>query len=171
MTHRALPLLLLLTACASTLEFDVGQDVPEQTVQGSALPGILATLFPLPLSIDIASQVAAKKTGPIHAILLTDLHLDITDTQKPAGDTDDWSFVKHVDLYVQSTKKDSSLPKVKVATVDQPGAVQRMSFAPLGVNLLDYVNEGAQLTSEVSGTQPADDTSFVGHATFRVQPL
>jgi hypothetical protein len=165
-------LMMTAVACASALDFDVSQAVPEQIVSGSPLPAVLSGLFAFPLQVDIQSQIAAHKTGPISEITLSGLVLDITATKQPAGDTDDWSFLTHADLFVASTKDGTTLAKVKVATVDAPGKVQQLIFVPVaGVNLLPYVNEGAQLTAETTGSLPPDDTSFAGTATFRIRPL
>jgi hypothetical protein len=121
-------LMMTAVACASALDFDVSQAVPEQIVSGSPLPAVLSGLFAFPLQVDIQSQIAAHKTGPISEITLSGLVLDITATKQPAGDTDDWSFLTHADLFVASTKDGTTLAKVKVATVDAPGKVQQLIF-------------------------------------------
>jgi hypothetical protein len=162
---------LFASACSSVLDFDVDQDVPEQFVQGTALPGPLATLFPIPIRIDIASKIQAMDTGPIDSVKLGSMHLDITATDQPSGDTDDWSFITGVDLYVQSTKDGSTLPRVKVATATGPVAAARLDFVPEDVNLLPYINEGCEMTAEAEGSAPADDVSYDGLATFHVSPL
>lgn len=169
--HRVAPALALLAACGG-LGFDVDQDVPEQTIEGSPLPGPLAQLFPLPLEVDLSAKIKAQETGPIDRVTLRSLHLDVTATARPAGDADDWGFVQHVDLYVESRQEGSTLPRLKVATVDAPGQVARLEFVPVeGVNLLPYVDQGARLIAEASGTVPPDAMSFDGRATFHVEPL
>ena len=162
---------LFTAACGSVLDFDVDQDVPEQKVQGSSLPGPLAVLFPIPIHIDIQSKIKAQETGPIDSVKLSSMHLDITMTEQPSGDSDDWAFIDHVDLFVESTKSGSELPRVKVGTATAPGAVARMEFVPEDVNLLPYINEGCELTAEASGTAPSDNVSYDGKATFHVEPL
>jgi hypothetical protein len=165
-------LLLLSAACGSVLDFDVDQDVPEQNIPGSTLPGPLAALFPLPIQVDIASKIQAMDTGPIDRVELGAMHLDITTTKEPSGDSDDWAFLDRVDLYVASTKSGSTLSRTKVATAVAPGAVRRLDFTPVAdVNLLPYINEGCELTAEASGHAPADDVSYDGSATFHVIPL
>src|SRR3954468_19784732 len=78
-------------------DFDVSQDIPEQTVAGSNLPGPLAALFPVPINLDLSSKIKARNTGPIDGVSLRSLALTITTTSQPPGDTDDWAFVTHID--------------------------------------------------------------------------
>ena len=159
------------SACGDVLDFDVDQDVPEQIIEGSPLPGPLAQLFPIPIRIDIASKIQAQETGPIDSVKLSSMHLDITATELGSDDTDDWAFIDQVDLYVESTKTGSSLPRVRVGSAASPGPVQSMAFTPENVNLLPYINEGCQLTAEASGDAPPDRVSYAGKATFHVVPL
>lgn len=160
-----------LTGC-SVLDFDIGQNIPEQMVQGSQIPGPLAALFPIPISLDLQSQIKAQNTGPIDSVSLSSLELTITMTDEPSGDTDDWSFVTSVDVFVESTKSGSTLPKAKIASVSMPGAVKTMTFTvDSSVNLKPYVDEGSQVDSSGSGTAPSDDVSYNGHAVFTVHPF
>jgi len=166
-------------ACVATFvvgcgiaDFDVSQDIPEQHVPGSSIPGPLAALFPLPIDLDISSKITARNTGPIDSVTLSSLAMTITATDKPSGDTDDWSFVNHVDVFVQSTKSGTTLPRVKIAMVSNPGAVQTMEFeVDGGVNLKPYVEEGSQIDTAASATAPTDDVSYAGHSVFTVHPL
>ena len=168
---RILLFAFLLGGCGIA-DFDVDQPVPEQTIAGSSLPGPLAALFPLPLSLDISQQIKAHDTGPIDSVVMSSLELTITDTARPSGDTDDWSFVDSVDVFVESTKTGTTLPKVKIATVSHPGAVQTMSFTiDQSVNLKPYIDEGTKVDTMGSGTAPPDDVSYDGKSVFRVHPL
>jgi hypothetical protein len=161
-----------LVAACGIADFDVGQDIPEQHVPGSSIPGPLAALFPVPINLDISSQIKARNTGPINSVTLSSLALTITSTDKPSGDTDDWSFVTHIDVYLESTKAGSSLPRVKIATADRPGAVQTMAFdVDESVNLKSYIDEGSKVDSTGSGTAPSDDVSYDGSSVFTVHPL
>jgi hypothetical protein len=147
-------------------DFDVEQPVPAQTIQGSGIPAPLAAIFPLPLSLDISSQIKARDTGPIDGVTLSSLTLHITSS---AGD---WSFVSSIDVFVESTKSGTTLPKVKIASVSSPGAVQTLSFnVEHGVNLKPYIDEGSQVDSNGAGTQPTHDVSFDGKGVFTVHPL
>ncbi|TMQ07376.1 MAG: hypothetical protein E6J90_43515 [Deltaproteobacteria bacterium] len=112
---------LALAGCGIT-DFDVEQPVQEQTIQGSGIPAPLAAIFPLPLSLDLDAKIKAKDTGPIDSVSLSSLSLHITSSAS------DWSFVTSVDVSVSSTRSGTSLPKVKIASVSSPGAVQTMNF-------------------------------------------
>lgn len=162
--------LLLCTGCGIA-DFDISQPVPEQEVQGSPLPGPLATLFPIPLNLDLSSKIKAQDTGPIDSVTLSSLELAITPTDEPAGDSDDWSFVTSIDVFVSSSKSGTTLPKVKIAHVTSPGAVQTFSFELESVNLKPYVDEGSVVDAESSGNAPADAVSYDGQGVFTVHPL
>ena len=169
---RCLLVLVGLAAGCGVADFDITQPIPEQQVAGSPIPGPLAMLFPLPLSFDISAKIKAMTTGPIGSVTLTSLELDLTATAQPSGDTDDWSFVDEVDVFVSSSKSGTTLPKVKIAHVTSPGAVKKMTFVvETGVNLDPYVNEGSVVDSTSAGRVPPDDVSYNGNAVFTVHPL
>jgi len=158
-------LIATIAGCGIT-DFDVEQPVPAQTIQGSGIPAPLAAIFPLPLTLDLESKIKARDTGPIDSVTLSSLTLHITSS---GGD---WSFVTSVDVFVQSTKSGTVLPKVKIASVSSPGAVQTLSFnVEHGVNLKPYIDEGSQADSNGSGTQPTRDVTFDGLGVFTVHPL
>ena len=147
-------------------DFDVEQSIPAQTIPGSGIPAPLAGVFPLPLSIDLDSKIKAKETGPIDGVTLSSLTLQITSSGS------DWSFVDSVDVFIASTKSGSTLPKVKIASVSAPGAVQTLKFnVERSVNLKPYVDEGSQVDSSGTGRQPSSDVWFDGKAVFTVHPL
>src|SRR3954468_21771716 len=128
----------------SVTDFDIDQPLPEQRVQGSPIPGPLQILFPLPLDLDLSAKIKEHETGPIDSVTLSSLELTITATDRPAGDTDDWSFVESIHVFVKSGQSGSSLPRVEIANVASPGAVTTLSFHCNGdVNLDPYVNEGS----------------------------
>ena len=161
----------LLAGCGVT-DFDISQPVPEQRIAGSPLPGPLAGLFPIPISLDIAAKIKAMDTGPIDRVSLASLELAITTTDEPASDHDDWSFISEITVYVSSTASGSTLPKVQVAHVSNPGATQTIAFDVDGsVNLKPYIDEGSRVDGESSGTAPPDDVSYDGTGVFTVHPL
>jgi hypothetical protein len=168
---------LSLVACAllagcGLADFDIDQPVPEQMVMGSGIPTPLAALFPIPISLDLSSQIKKQTTGPIGTITLSKLTLSITATDMPSGDTDDWSFVTDITVSVSSSKSGSSLPKVKIASIANPGAVQSFDFdVEGGVDIKPYVDEGSVVESEGHGMAPADDVSYAGQGVFTVHPL
>jgi hypothetical protein len=164
---RSLGMALAMTiAGCGVADFDVEQPVQAQTIQGSGIPAPLAAIFPLPLDLDLESKIKAKDTGPIDSVTLSSLTLHITSS---GGD---WSFVTSVDVSVSSTKAGTTLPKVKIASVSSPGAVQTLSFTvEHGVNLKPYIDEGSQIDSTGSGTQPTQSVTFDGKGVFTVHPL
>jgi hypothetical protein len=163
--------LLLVTGCGIA-DFDVTQDVPEQRVPGSPLPAILGQFFDVPVEIQIQEQIAARETGPVDSVRLTSLVLDITATAEGSDDMDDFAFVERVDIFVESSRSGSSLPRVLVASVIDPGLTRRLDFEPVpDLNLLPYVNEGARMTADGQGSAPEDDVTYAGRSVFRVNPL
>jgi len=164
-----------LTGCASVGGFEIGQALPERTVAGNPVGGLLGGFVdvPIPLEVDVAAQTAARDTGPATAMRLTDLRLQITATEEPAGDTDDFAFIESAEVFVQGAQADSSLPRVRVATASQPaeGARELVFETDSTVDLLPYANEGAELTAEAMGTAPPDDVSFDGSITLAVEVL
>ncbi len=168
--HRLFILVIALTGCGIA-DFDVDQAVPEQMVQGSNIPSPLGALFPLPLSLDLSQKIKAQNTGPIGTITLSSLALQITKTDEPTGDTDDWSFVNEVDVFVKSTKSGTTLPRIKIASVVSPGAVRTLSFKVESANIKPYIDEGSQVETSGTGMVPADDVSYDGTSTFTVHPL
>lgn len=160
--------LLLVTGCGIA-DFDVDEPVPEQQVQGSGIPAPLAALFPIPVSLDLKAAIDKQTTSPVGTIELSKLTLDITKTDEPSGDTDDWSFVTSIQVFVES----QNLPKVAIAHIDSsPGAVRSFDFQITpGVDLKPYVDAGGTVTSEGKGTVPTDDVSYAGTSTFTVHPL
>lgn len=169
--------LSLLTSCVllagcGVADFDIDQEVMEQRITGSPLPGPLAMLFPIPLSLDISAKIKEMETGPIDSVTLSSLELTITATAMPSGDTDDWSFVEAIHVFVKSSKSGSTLPRVEIANVMNPGAVTTMTFTvDSDVDINPYVNEGSVIEAESSGTVPEDDVTYDGAAVFTVHPI
>ncbi len=126
------------------------------------MPNPLAGFFQFPIDLTIKDDIKAMSTGTASSVKLTaiDLHVD------GAGD---FSFVDSIDVYVQSSKSGTTLPMVKVASVTSPGAVTTMSFTIVpGVELIDYVNEGVELTTQAHGHEPPADVVFEGTSSFVV---
>src|SRR4051794_5085661 len=123
------------TGCG--LSFDVTQQIQQQTIQGSPLGGLLSGFFNVPVNITIQSDIAAHSTGPINSITLASLVFHM----KTAGAT--WSFIQTIDIYIQSTKNGTTLPRVKVASASMPGMATDLTLVPVpDVNLVGYINEG-----------------------------
>ena len=167
---RAIPFALcLLAAGCGIISFDIGQDIPEQKVMGSALGGALGQLLPAPLkvTIDIKSQTEAMGTGPASKALLKDLTLTATPHDTPSGN---FNFLDEVHLYIEPASG-SALPKVEIATLKPvPKGQTTVTFAVVpNVNLLPYINEGSQITSSAKGAPPTKDFTFDGHLTVTVK--
>jgi hypothetical protein len=165
---RSLCILALAASGCGVLDFNIEQAVPEQMIQGSNIPGPIATLFPLPLSLDLSSKIKAQETGPIKSVTLASLELNI---KVPTDGSVDWSFVDQVDVFVESTRSGSSLPKTKIASVTSPTG-QVLKFVVDGsVNLKPYVDEGAKVDSSGTGRAPTKDLTYDGLGVFTVHPL
>jgi hypothetical protein len=146
--------------------------VIEQRVQGSPLPGPLASLFPLPLDIDISQQIKEMETGPIDSVTLSKLTLTITGTAMPSGDADDWRFVDSIRVFVKSSQSGSQLPRVEIASVSAPATGTALEFdVKSNVDLNPYINEGSVVEGESSGRLPEDDVTYDGEGVFTVHPL
>ena len=163
--------IVLCAGCSDLVDFDVSQTVPEQRAQGSPLPGPIGQLFPLPLDLDLSSEIQKRDSGPIDSITISSLSLSLPDTARPAGDTDDWAFVESIDVFVKSCKQGSTLPRAEIASVSMPGAVTKLEFEVTDVNVKPYVDEGSVVESEGRGTLPPDDVTYTGTAVFTVHPL
>jgi hypothetical protein len=166
--------LVVLAAACGVADFDVDQDIPEQRIDGSPLGGVLGAFFELPLALDIQAEIQAMETGPIDSVTLSSLTLDIVEDAAQSCPADaDWAFLDSVDLYVESTQSGTQLPRVRLASATGPGAVARLTFQPVEpkVNLVDYINEGAQLTADAEGSAPPTNVCYTGKAVFRVSPL
>ena len=163
---------LLLPACAGVGDFDVERTNAEQRVQGSPIAGLLGDLFavPIPMDVDVASETAARDAGPAQAARLRALVLHTTNTEESAGDTDDFGFLDSVDVYIESTRQGSRLPRTLVAQASDIAASPRLEFHVVrSVDVLPYAEEGSRLISEVKGRLPPDDVSFAGRFTLRVE--
>jgi hypothetical protein len=172
MANMRLPIAIILCAgCSDIIDFDITQSVPEQRVQGSPLPGPLAALFPLPLDLDLSSKIRERDSGPIDSITISSMSLVITDAGRPGGDSDDWSFVEAVHVFVKSSKQGSTLPRIEIASVAAPGAVTTLEFDVVDANIKPYVDEGSIVESEGRGMLPPDDVTYDGTVTFTVHPL
>jgi len=154
-----------LAACGIT-DFDLTQPVPSQSVPGSPLPGPLASVFPIPLDLDISQQIKSMDTGPISSVTLKSLTLMTTSSGS------DWSFVTEIDVYVSSTKSGSTLPRIEIAHVTSPGPTTQLSFdVDASVDLDPYINEGSEVDGQGSGQAPPMDVTYDGDGIFTVHPV
>lgn len=157
---KSLALALLFTGCGA-LSFDVEQPLPEQRIERSAIGGLLPALLPNPakMTIDLKAEQEKRGTGPATKIFLKKLQFDITPAGMPSGNFD---FLQEVHLFAE--KSSAGLPKVEIATLNPvPRGATHVDFTIVpNVNLLPYVNAGAELSATATGTQPNQDTTFAG---------
>jgi hypothetical protein len=155
-----LVLCLALSGCGA-ISFDVEQKIPEQRVMGSALGGLLPSFLPSPIRLDVDLKAEQEKhgTGPATKLFLKRLEFDITPPATPSGNFD---FLDEAHVFVEASA--AGLPKVEIATLKPApgGAVSVVFTAVPAVNLLPYVNAGAELSATASGTQPNRDVTFDG---------
>lgn len=140
------------------IAFDVSQDIPQQTVPGSPLGALLpASLFAIPMNVDIQSATAAQGTGPAHSATLKSIALTIT---SPGGGT--WDFVSSISISISSSGN-GNLPTVEIAKLQPVPGTATITIPPTSnVDLLPYINAGANITATASGHMPSSDTTFVG---------
>jgi hypothetical protein len=146
------------------LSFDVSQDIPPQTVTGSPIGALVpATLFALPLNIDLESETAAHGTGPARSANLSSLTLSIS---TPSGETFD--FLTSISISI-APANGGTLPEVVIAKLQPVPATSSISIVPVpGVDLLPYIKAGASIRAAVSGHLPSSDRTVVGKVVVTV---
>jgi hypothetical protein len=164
--------LALTTAGCGVIQFGMGYDIGEQLVEGSPTGGALGDLGAIPIDINLTTETSARGTGPAQHIYLTSFTLSVTATAEPAGDADDLGFIDHIEVFAEGSQANSTLPRVRIAHLDQvPDGQRTISLESDGVDLLPYLREGARLEAMASGTQPPDDVTYAGHLDFTVVVL
>ncbi len=160
MSKHILLFAIALSGCGA-IQFDIEQKLPEQRVAGGMLGGLLPALLPNParLNFDLKAEQEKRGTGPATKIFLKKLQFNITPAGMPSGNFD---FLDEVVLSVESSA--AGLPKVQIGSVKPvPRGVTRLDFAIVpSVDLLPYVNAGAELSATAKGAQPAMDVTFDG---------
>jgi hypothetical protein len=142
---------------------------------GNIVSGLLGSVIPspFPLTINLEKETKALGTGPVKSAGLKSLLFQITATAMPAGDTDDFSFVQSIDIFIESTKQGTQLTRQRVADMPAPpGPATTLDLHTYpDVNLLPYINEGSRITSTATGTVPPDDVTFNGLLVVHVNTL
>jgi hypothetical protein len=173
MTKPCLRALLLSVFSAvigcGAISFDVTQNVPEQTVQGSPLAGVLPSVLqaPFKINIDAKSETEKRNTGPASSAALKQVQLTATPHASPSGNFD---FVDEIHIFVEATNG-GTLPKVEIATlkpVPKGQTTLNLVVVP-GVDLLPYINAGAQISATASGHQPAQTVTYDGSVTVTIR--
>jgi hypothetical protein len=157
MTRARAHLLLGLLALAGCglVKFDVGEDIPAQTIPGSPLGSLLpASLFSLPLHIDVDSSAKAHGAGVATSAYLKSLGFTVT---MPAGDT--FAFLDSISIKISAT----GLPEKEIATLSPvPSATTIQLHPTANVDLLPYLKAGPTITASAGGHVPAHDVTFDG---------
>jgi len=145
------------------ISFDVSQGVPEQQVPGSPLGGLLPSFLPqpFPITIDVQQETAKRSTGPARSANLKSVSFAITPHDAPSGNFD---FVDEIHIFVAPSSSSSSLPMVEIATlapVPKGQTTIHLSIVPK-VDLLPYINVGADISASASGHAPAQTVTYDG---------
>jgi len=161
------------SGCKKLTEFDVGKKIPEQRVEGNPVAGLLDGFFEIPMNVDLETETDKRGTGPAKAVRLSSLKLSITETAESGGERDDFDFLDAADVFVESRKEGSELPREKVAEIrDVPQGARELDFTTFeDVNLKPSVEQGARLTAQGEGSAPSDDVTFDGKAVLTVEVL
>jgi hypothetical protein len=163
---RAAIVLALLGSGCGALSFDVEQAVPEQTIQGNPLGGLLPSFVPTPfrLNVDIEQETKKRSTGPATSAGLKALRFSATPAAMPSGNFD---FVDEIHVFIAAP----SLPKVEIArlTPVPKGQTTLELVTSPEVNLLPYVNAGAEMSATATGRQPTQTFTFDGKVTITIR--
>ncbi len=165
-----LPLLLSLCSACGAISFDVSQALPEEEIPGSLLGGLLPSFVPvpIPLTINLQEETQKQGTGPATSAYLKSLTLSATPPSMPSGNFD---FLDQVQISIGPSGQGSSLPTVQIANIPSvPMGQTTLQFNVVpGVDLLPYINAGAQLTGTATGTQPRMDFSYDGQVVVTIK--
>src|SRR5438132_3665295 len=161
-------LLLLLVAGCGLIPFDVDQDIPEQRIAGNPLGGILPSFLsaPVPLMIDLKAETQKRDTVPAKSANLKALRFAATPHASPSGNFD---FLDEIHIYIDSQNQ-ASLGKKEIARLSPvPKGQTTIELQVIdGVDLLPYINAGAEISAAASGRQPTMDFTYDGHVTITV---
>jgi hypothetical protein len=168
--------LLLLFAVAvvavggcGAIGFDVSQSVPEQTVQGSPLGGLLPSFLPqpFPVTINVQQETQKRSTGPASSANLKQVEFQVTPHASPSGNFD---FVDEIHIFVAPSSSGSALPMVEIANskpVPKGQTTIDLAIVP-GIDLLPYINAGASISATASGHQPTQTVTYDGSVVVTV---
>ena len=143
------------------------QAIPRQTIPGDFAAHDLAERNGASgnspaLPFDTAFSAASMDSSIATFIALSDVQLVIDQTADAATPAC-WDFVRTVTLSVESTLPQSSLPRVAVATAQNPGCITTLSLTTdPSVDLKPYVAEGLRVSIQASGIPPAQTVTFDG---------
>jgi hypothetical protein len=160
---------LTVLACSEIGAFAVERDIPERRITAGRAESVLAaggTDFVTDLSGDIGD-------APVSGVRLGELTLSVTSTAEPAGDHDDFGFLREVRVFIEPVGADDALPRREIATLtDIPQGATTLSFDLEDVDLLPYLESGpVRFVITGSGAPPPDDITFDGHIAISAEVL
>jgi hypothetical protein len=152
--------------------FTFTEDSQEVTVQGAGtLGGVLPdeALSVFKLNINLEQELEERDAKGAKAVYLTDLKMQITDTEQPEGDSDNFDFLDAITINVTADGQQAR----QLATLDPvPDGQSTISLnVDDDIDLKPYIEAGMNLQTDASGSRPADDTSLKVIATIRVRVL
>ena len=161
--------MILLGSCGA-IRFDITQSLPEEKIPGSVLGGVLPSFIPVPIPFNIDIQAETKKqgTGPATGANLKALTLLATPHAMPSGNFD---FLQEVRISIGPRDQGSSLPVKEIANIPSvPQGQTKLEFHVIpDIDLLPYIQAGAQLTASASGTQPRMDFTYDGQVVITIK--
>lgn len=119
---------------------------------------------PFKLNIDIKQETAKRSTGVATSAGLKALRFSATPAAMPSGNFD---FVDDIHIFVAAP----GLDKVEVGhlmPVPKGQTVIDLITLP-DINLLPYVNAGAEMSAQASGRQPTKTFTFDGKVTITIR--
>ena len=177
MTRRlsVFPAIFALLLACGVLDFDVTQNIPETTVRGDPVAAAAGTVIapdsalnPFSFNLNLDQETKSRGTSLASSVKLKAMYLELTATS--AEPNFDW--VQSLDVFVESTKAGTTLPKVKLASLPTASrGVRKLVLTVESVNLLQYVKEGTKVSATARASAPAHDVVFAGAVTFRIGVL
>jgi hypothetical protein len=153
-----------LFACG-IVSFDVTTNVPDQTVTGNPVGGLLPAFLPNPfsLNVDIKAETQKRNTGPATSANIKAIQFQSTPHASPSGTFD---FVDAIHIFVEAPMLD----RKEVASLDPvPKGRAAIDLAIISnVDILPYVSAGATLSATATGRQPGKTFTFDGAVTITV---
>ena len=129
------------------------------------------TLMPMSVSVDLMGESRARNV-PIARVLVKSFVLNITATAMPAGDVDDFEFVRRATLTLECTAGSCAGQTQQLGTaVGSAGATSLIFAITPGVNVKPYIENGARITLTADAIPPPDNTSFSGRIVLRAEPF
>ena len=152
-----------LSGCGA-ISFDVSQAVPEQSVPGSPLGGILPSFLPqpFPITIDVKQETAKRSTGQATSANLKSVTFQVTPHDAPSGNFD---FVDEIHIFVApSSSSGSPLPMTEIANLAPVPKGQtkiELNVVPK-IDRLPYIEAGAEISAIASGHAPPATVTYDG---------